>query len=64
MDVVFERHVADDAVGAGMVEGDALNTLASAGDERHTGASRDELSNKRQPQTGGAAGDSDPQICF
>jgi hypothetical protein len=40
-----------------VVAGDALDPFPSARNERHVGASSDEISNEREPQAGGAAGD-------
>ena len=61
MDVLFQRDVADDAVGAGVLAGDPFDAIAAAGDERDTRAAAEQLPDQRQSQARGAAGDGDAQ---
>ena len=62
VDVLLPRDVADDAVGAGMVAGNAVDALAGAGDEGDAGAAAAELAHEREAETGGASGDGDSEM--
>ena len=61
VNVVFQRDVADDAVGSGMLAGDPFDAIAASGDERDAGAAAEKLPDQRQTQARGAAGNGDAQ---
>ena len=61
MDVVLGRDVADDAVRAGMLGGDAARRVAAARDERDARAAREQLADEREAEARRAAGDGDAQ---
>ena len=51
IDVVFLRHVADDAVGVRQLGGDPLHGVRRAGDEGDVSAARDQFADQREAKS-------------